>query len=557
MVAGAAAGASRSPLTVGCRSTIRRPTSSAARGCAPVLPVGRALAACLGWWIAAAAGGTATGGSLRPNVIVILADDLGYGDVACYGQHRGKIPTPRIDALAAQGLRFTDGHSSAAACSPSRYSLLTGRYAWRTRLQGGIVGLWEPPAIAPDRLTVAGLAARAGYHTACVGKWHLGWDWPIAPEDAPLFRGLGGPYPGGAVVTEPTAAHLAAWQRTFTRPIQGGPTARGFAEYFGVDVPNWPPFCFIENDRTRGLPSAVLPPDEIAALRATAQGPALPEWQLDAILPALTERACRVITDQARRRQPFLLYVALTSPHTPLAVTKEWQGRSGLGVAYADFVMQTDAAVGAILDAVEAAGCAHNTLVLFTSDNGCETEVGLDRLRSQGHFPSGPYRGYKRDAWEGGHRVPFIVRWPALVAPGTVCDRTVCSIDLLATLAELLGIDLPPTAGEDSVSLLPLLRGADGPAREALVHQAYSGVLAIRSGRWKLIFGPGSGPPAGTRPQLYDLEADPGETRDLADSQPREVARLRELMERYLAMGRSTPGPAVANDTAVALPGEP
>lgn len=489
----------------------------------------------------------------RPNVIIILADDLGYGDVGCYNPDRGRIPTPRIDALASQGLRFTDGHSAAAACSPSRYALLTGRYAWRTRMQGGIVGMWEPPAIAPSRLTIASLAAQAGYHTACVGKWHLGWDWPIAPEDAPLFRHLGGPSGGGTIVAEPSAQHVAAWQRTFAQPIPGGPTSRGFAEYFGTDVPNWPPFCFIENDQTDGVPSALLPRDQVTKLLATAQGPALPGWRLDAILPALADRAGEVIAAQARRRQPFLLYVAITSPHTPIAVANEWQGRSSLGVPYADFVMQTDDVVGSILDAVEASGCAQDTLVVFTSDNGCETKVGIEALAEHGHFPSGPFRGFKRDVWEGGHRVPFIVRWPTVVKPGSVCDRTVCSVDLMATLADILGAPLPPDAAEDSVSIMPLLRGAEGPARKSLVHQSFSGVFAIRSGHWKLIFGPGSGLPDGTPAQLYDLASDPGETRDLADSHPEEVDRLRELMQRHASEGRSTPGPPQANDVAVRI----
>jgi len=507
----------------------------------------------LGIWPTAARGDAAAVSLPRPNVIIILADDLGYGDVGCYNPDRGKIPTPKIDALAAEGLRFTDGHSASAACSPSRYALLTGRYAWRTRMQGGIVGMWEPPAITPSRLTIAGLAARAGYHTACVGKWHLGWDWPIAPEDAPLFRNLGGPFGGGKIVTEPSARHVAAWRRAFGQPMKSGPITRGFAEYFGIDVPNWPPFCFIESDRTVGLPSALLPSDQVTKLLATAQGPALPGWQLDAILPALADRACAVIAARARRREPFLLYVALTSPHTPIAVGQEWQGKSGLGVPYADFVMQTDAVVGRILDAVETAGCEQDTLVLFTSDNGCETKVGIEALAEQGHYPSGTFRGFKRDAWEGGHRVPFIVRWPAVVAPGGVCERTICSIDFVATLADIVGAALPPDAAEDSVSLMPLLEGADGPVRESLVHQSFSGVFAIRSGRWKVIFGPGSGLPDGTPAQLYDLAADPGETRDLAASHPAEVDRLRELMKRHIADGRSTPGPPQANDVAIRI----
>lgn len=511
------------------------------------------------WLIASGPCPAAESPPRRPNVVVILADDLGYGDVGCYHPDGCRIPTPRLDALAGQGIRFTDGHSAAASCTASRYAILTGRYPWRTRLQRGILELWEPPLIAADRLTLAGLAARHGYHTACVGKWHLGWKWPIAAEDAALFRDLGGRSGGKTVVATASPAHLAAWRRTFELPIADGPTTRGFTEFFGIDLPNWPPFCFIENDRLRDIPTALLPPEQVRSdgLMATAQGPAVPDWRLDDVLPSLVDRACGIVAEQSRQQRPFLLYVPLTSPHTPIAVSPEWQGRSGLGVPYADFVMQTDAAVGRILDAIDAAGCAADTLVVFTSDNGCETKIGLEQLARQGHHPSGPFRGFKRDAWEGGHRVPFIVRWPSVVTPGRTSDAVVGSIDLMATLADILDDPLPPNAGEDSVSLMPLLRAAEGPAREALVHQSNSGVLAIRSGRWKLICGPGSGDPDGSPERLYDLAADPGETRDIAAEQPAEVERLGELLKRYVVQGRSTAGPAQANDVPVRIRKEP
>ncbi|MBA4067375.1 MAG: arylsulfatase [Isosphaera sp.] len=489
-----------------------------------------------------------------PNVVVILADDLGYGDVSCYNPGRGKIPTPNIDRLAADGMRFTDGHSSCAVCSPTRYSLLTGRYHWRTRLQRGIVGVWEPPLIAPDRLTLAGLAKQHGYHTACVGKWHLGWDWPITAEQMKHFRGLGGKAGGGGKVeTEPTAEQVAAWKAVFSKPIPGGPTTRGFDEYFGTCVPNWPPYCFIENDRTVGIPSTLLPAAQLVRNQASLQGPALPEWKLDAILPALADRACDIIAKQAKAKKPFLLYLPLTAPHTPIAVAKEWQGKSALGHPYADFVMQTDATVGRVLDALKAAGVADNTLVVFTSDNGCAPVVPPKELEAKGHFPSGPLRGYKVDAWEGGHRVPFVVRWPGRVKPGTTCGQTVCSVDLMATLAEVIGAKLPATAGEDSVSLVPLLRGDDKPVHEAVVHQSGSGVFAVRSGKWKLILGPGAGQPNGAKPHLYDLAADLGETKDVAADHPDEVKRVTGLMERFVADGRSTPGEKGKNDVPIQI----
>ncbi len=490
----------------------------------------------------------------KPNVVIILADDLGYGDVSCYNPERGKIPTPNIDALAKGGMRFTDAHSSSGVCSPTRYTLLTGRYHWRTRLQAGIVGVWGAPLIAPDRLTIAGLAKQHGYHTACVGKWHLGWDWPITPDDKRHFQGLGGQAGGGGKVkTQATAEQIAVWKNVFSNPIPGGPTTRGFDEYFGTDVPNWPPYCFIENDRTVGIPSSLLTAQDFVKNQASLQGPALPEWKLDAILPALADRACDVISKQAKAKSPFLLYLPLTAPHTPLAVAKEWQGKSSLKHPYGDFVMHTDAVVGRVLDAIRAAGIRDNTLVVFTSDNGCAPYIGAKELESRGHFPSGPLRGYKADAWEGGHRIPFIVRFPGMVKPGSTCSQTVCSVDLLATIAEVLGAKLPATTGEDSVSLMPLLRGEDRPLHEAVVHHSSAGVFAVRSGQWKLILGPGSGATDGTKPHLYDLSADLGETTDLATKHPEEVKRLTELMEKYVADGRSTPGEKRMNDVTVPI----
>ena len=228
----------------------------------------------------------------HPNIVVIYADDLGYGDVSCYNPERGKIPTPHIDRFATEGMRFTDAHSSSGVCTPSRYTLLTGRYHWRTRLQRGIVGIWEEPLIAPDRLTLAGLLKTNGYSTACIGKWHLGWDWPIGPEQKKYFSGK----PRQITTDE----HRAAWRAVFSKPIAGGPTTRGFDEYFGTDVPNWPPFCFIENDRTVGIPSEFLPSRMFGGNQASVWGPALKDWKLEPILPALGDRASQFIKRAAK-----------------------------------------------------------------------------------------------------------------------------------------------------------------------------------------------------------------------------------------------------------------
>lgn len=485
----------------------------------------------------------------KPNILIILADDLGYGDVQCYNPRRGKIPTPNMDRLASEGMRFTDGHCSSGVCSPSRYALLTGRYHWRTRLQQGIVPVWGGPLIAPDRLTVAGLARQYGYRTGCIGKWHLGRDWPIRQEQRAHLTGFGGKAGGGGEVsTTLTDAHRATWREVFSRPIPGGPTARGFDEYFGTDVPNWPPYCFIENDRTVGIPSELLPPEKLVKNQASLQGPALRDWQLEAILPTLLDRATDFIRRQAATKQPFLLYLPLTSPHTPLAVNKQWLGKSGLNL-YSDFVMETDAVVGRVLETLRQSGVAENTLVLVTSDNGCAPYIGADELESKGHFPSGPLRGYKGAVFEGGHRVPFIVRWPAVVKPGTVCSHLVHQADLIATLADIFGKKLPDDSGEDSFSMLPLLKGGDKPVREHAVSCASSGVPGLRRGPWKVIFE--RDPKAKTDVQLYNLDDDIGEKTNLAAEKPELVAEMRALMDRLVADGRSTPGAKQKNDVAV------
>lgn len=462
----------------------------------------------------------------RPNVLIILADDLGYGDMQANNPEHGKIATPHMDQLAAQGMRFTDGHSSSGCCSPTRYTLLTGRYHWRSRLQQGIVGVWGAPLIAPDRLTVGRLAQQHGYRTACIGKWHLGRDWPITVEQRPLFEGFGGQRGGGAnVVTELTDAHRETWQKVFSQPIPGGPTTRGFDEYFGTDVPNWPPYCFIENDRTVGIPTELLPASKLVKNQASLQGPALKDWQLEPILPALAERASDFIARQTKASQPFLLYLPLTAPHTPISPNEAWRGKSAIGHDYADFVMETDAVIGRVLEALEASGAANNTLVFFTSDNGCAKYIGVEELEARGHFPSGPLRDYKASVYEGGHRIPFIVRWPGLVQPGSVCQQLVHQADLMATLAEILDTTLPDNAGEDSFSLLPLLKGEDKPVRTHAVSCACAGTPGLRQGPWKLVFA--ADDQAKTAVQLFNLDADLGETNNVAAAQPKLVAELR------------------------------
>ena len=493
-----------------------------------------------------------------PNIVVIYADDLGYGDVQCYNPERGKIPTPQIDRLASQGMRFTDAHSSSGVCSPSRYTLLTGRYHWRSRLQGGIVNLWEQPLIPPSRLTIGGLAQQHGYRTACIGKWHLGWNWPVTAEERKALNRLAARQPGNRWLTPDavTAAQQALWNKMFSQPIGGGPTTVGFDVYFGTDVPNWPPYCFIKNDRTVGIPTTLLSSGDLMRHhRASKQGPALEGWSLEAVLPRLRDEAVAFIEQSAKQPEPFLLYLPLTSPHTPLAVNEPWRGASGLENACADLIMETDAVVGDVLAAIDEAGITKETLVVFTSDNGFAPYVGVKELEARGHFPSGPLRGYKSDAWEGGHRVAFMLRYPGTIAAGSRCDQLVHQADLLATFAEVLEAKLPPDAGEDSVSLMPLLRGGEQPVRQHAVSCSIQGLPAYRDGYWKLILGPGSGGWSKDGNvdglQLYDLSTDLGEQANLAEAMPAKVADLLASYRQRVAEGRSTPGPTRANDVAV------
>ena len=505
-----------------------------------ILAMASVLFALMAGTTARAAEGTAAS---RPNVVFILCDDLGYGDVAC-NNPEGKIPTPCIDRLAAQGMRFTDAHTTSAVCTPTRYGVITGRYNWRSRLQSGVLGGMSPRLIEPGRLTVAALLRQNGYHTAAIGKWHLGMKWALKP-DAEGFEDRIEKGPEG-------------WNVDFSQPITDGPNSVGFDYYFGIAASlDMVPYTFIENDRVTALPTVDKAfPMMPGKKHTTRRGPGAVEFEAVDVLPTLTRKAVEYIarrTAPGERGKPFFLYLPYASPHTPIAPSPEWQGRSGLN-PYADFVMQTDACVGEVLDALEKNGVADNTLVIFTSDNGCSPQADFAVLGEKGHDPSYVFRGHKADIFDGGHRVPFLVRWPGVVQPGTTSGQLVSLVDLTATCAEVVGAKLPDDAAEDSVSLLPVLRGeADAPVREALVHHSISGKFSIRQGRWKLELCPGSGgwsqprdPQAvrqGLPPiQLYDMEADVGEQRNVEAEHPEVVKRLTALLERYVAQGRSTPG---------------
>ena len=470
----------------------------------------------------------------KPNIIYILADDLGIGDVQCFNPERGKIPTPHLDRLAREGMMFTDCHSTSAVCTPSRYSVLTGRYNWR-RLEKGIVWVHGAPIIDEERLTVPKFLKGNGYNTACFGKWHLGLDW--------------GRTDNGEV--------------DYTKPITGGPNALGFDAYFGVDAPNWAPYCWIENDHTVGIPNEKLPITPELYWGVYTDSPAVKDWKLEDILPTLTGKACDYIENKSKEDKPFFLYYALTSPHSPLAVNDEWKGKSGLNL-YADFVMETDANVGRVLDTVKRCGIEDNTLVIFTSDNGCAHYIGARKLEKMGHFSSAEFRGYKADAWDGGHRIPFAVKWPARIKPGSVCDELACLSDLFATCADVLDERVPDNAAEDSVSILPLLEGKKTTVREVVVHHSFCGRFAIRKGEWKMIFCPGSGGFSEitfeqarmngmAKFQLYNIKDDVGEKRNLYGTRPDVEAELTSILQTYIDDGRSTPGEKQKNDIKVEI----
>ena len=508
----------------------------------------------------------------KPNIVYFFVDDMGYGDASCLNPE-GKIKTPNIDRLAGEGMIFRDAHSSSAVCSPSRYSVLTGRYNWRSTLQKGIVGIYGDSLIAEDRLTVPGLLKQHGYHSACIGKWHLGqsWDFDAADDVFSMATDYGKHDDTLPRDREATPEERERWQEAFSRPTNGGPTARGFDYYYGVDVPNWPPYCFIENDRTVGIPSEWLPPRLCGDNLASHGGPAMPYWHFEQLLPTWARKADRYITARAEAAEPFFLYMPMTSPHTPLSVNKRFIGRSGLNNLYADLVIETDHVFGQVLQSLEENGIAENTLVIFASDNGCAHYVGVKEfslghcesaMEPQGHFPSGPYRGYKSDAWDGGHRVPCIARWPGVIEPGTESDELVCLSDLMATCAAIVGDGLPETAGEDSVNLLPLFSNPSAPVRDHIVHHSITGKFAIRDKQWKLVLCPGSG--GWSTPidreaakdglplvQLYDMHADPGETQNLQAAQPEKVKELLSLLKQFVAEGRSTPGAPQKNDVPV------
>lgn len=469
----------------------------------------------------------------RPNIVILYADDMGYGDLTVQNPE-SRIPTPHLDRLASQGTRFTDAHSSSGVCTPSRYALLHGRYHWRKF--HGIVNAFDQPILDADRSTLPELLKTKGYKTACIGKWHLGWDWNSIKRPGAKAEGQKG-----------FAPDAFDWSQS----IPGGPLSHGFDYYFGDDVPNFPPYAWFENDRVITEPTVPLshPKPTAEGSWEARPGPSVKDWDFWAVMPKLTEKAVDWIGQQ-KADEPFFLFFPFTSPHAPIVPTSDFTGKSKAG-GFGDFVVQTDDTVGRVLKALEDGGFADNTLVVFTADNGPE-RYAYDRVQKSQHRSMGPLRGLKRDLWEGGHRVPFLMRWPGKISEGRVSNGLLSQIDLYATIATIVEAEIPSGSAEDSYNQFSFVVGKTPSLRGALVHNTNPNGYAIRSGDWVLIAaktGAVSKVPAwfdeangyGPNPhpgELYDLSQDLAQKHNLYADQPDKVQELTTLLQQIRAKGQ-------------------
>ncbi len=478
-------------------------------------------------WIGLCAAGASAASS--PNVVVVLADDLGFGDVA-YLNPRSRIPTPNFDSFARQGMAFVDAHTPSSVCTPTRYGLLTGRYAWRTRLKRGVMNGYGEPLLAAGRATLGTFLGERGYRTAVIGKWHLGLG--FAKDEAGEFD--------------------------FEGPVDDGPHTHGFDESLIIPASlDFPPYVYLRDGEIMGLPLGSQP--RLNFPRYMRAGEIAKSFNPVEVLDRLVEESAGFVRRQAREGRKFLLYVPLTAPHKPVWPAERFAGKTDLG-PYGDFVMHVDAALGGIVSAIDEAGIRNETLVIVTSDNGSfmrrldgttdkdhTDDEKIQAFRSLNHTSNHVFRGTKADIWEAGHRVPFLARWPGTIEPGSVQARAICLTDIFATLAEIVGAALPRDVAEDSFSLLPLLRGEDwARPRAPVIHHSSRGMFAIRDGRWKLVAGNGSGgreaPPGKPfeRPyQLFDLELDPSERCNVYEKRPLVARRLEQALERIQRRGRS------------------
>jgi len=467
----------------------------------------------------------------KPNIIFIMADDLGYGDVSCFNED-SKIITPYIDKLAADGVMFKDAHTSSSVCTPTRYGILTGRYNWRSTLKKGVLNGYSKALIPQDRKTIAELLKENGYNTAGIGKWHLGWDWANVDASKDSID--------------------------YSRKVENGPGTLGFDYFYGFcGSLDMAPYVWIEND----MPTMVPEKETVNKGKQTwwRKGPTSEDFDHEQVLPRITDKTILYIKKNANKEEPFFIYMPLPAPHTPILPTEEFKGKSGLDNPYGDFVIMVDAMVGRIMSTLESQGIAENTILIFTSDNGCSNQADFEQLATKGHDPSYLFRGHKADIYEGGHRVPYIVRWPAKVSPGKT-DQLICTTDLFATLADILQVDFTDDIAEDSYSFLPALKiESNATVRTSIVHHSINGSFAYRKDQWKAIFCPGSGGWSEPKPnspgiedlpifQLYNLNEDIAEVNNLHDQHWEIVEEYREELSQIILNGRSTSGALQMND---------
>jgi arylsulfatase A len=476
---------------------------------------------------------------VQPNIVLILADDLGYGDLSCLNKD-SKIQTPNIDMMAASGVVFTDAHSSSGVSTPTRYGIMTGRYSWRSTMKSGVLDGYSAALIPSARNTIASMLKKEGYNTGYVGKWHLGWGWNNIEKGKDSID--------------------------YSKPVTNGPVTLGFDYFYGFSGSlDMPPYVYVENEMPTALPdretignnAPVGDPEYDGSM--WRKGPTGSDFDHKDCLPNLIRRAGKYISDKSPSSKPYFLYLALPSPHTPILPSDDLKGTSGLN-PYADYVIMVDRMVGEILNAVEQTGEAENTMVVFTSDNGCAPWADFKTLLSKGHNPSYIFRGTKADLYEGGHHIPLLMKWPAKVKKPHSVTQTVCLNDMMATLAAITGYELKDDEGEDSFNLLPAILNPDykKKIREATVHHSVNGNFAIRKGDLKLLLSPGSGGWSSPKPgkeevglpavQLYNMKEDPGETINLQDKYPDTVKELTMLLKKYIEEGRSTPGLRQKND---------
>ena len=477
-----------------------------------------------------------------PNVIFVLADDLGIGDVQPTNPEC-RIKTPHLQKMADEGITFLDAHSSSSVCTPTRYGVLTGRYNWRSRLARGVLSGTSDHLIPGDRETVGHLLNRAGYHTQMIGKWHLGWDWARLEEDGKKEKKI-----------------------DFTKPVANGPDVNGFDGYYGhCGSLDMPPYVWVDTGKITAIPQreegVTREQDPYGWYR---KGPISPDFKIDEVLPHLFEKSIDYIdsrAEAAKQGEPFFLYLPLPAPHTPIVPVPPFKDASGIN-PYADFVMQVDHHMGELFAALEKAGVDDNTMVFFTSDNGCSPQGNFEVLKEHDHDPSAGFRGHKADIYEGGHRVPFIVRWPSGIKAGQTTNALACLTDLYATMRDLTGQEAIDQGGEDSFSLVPAFEGKDQTERRSLVSHSIGGSFSIREGDWKLCLSAGSGGWSAPREpdakkqglpaaQLFHLGKDRGEQTNLLAKNPEKVAALVELLAKEVKDGRCTPGKPVPNDRDV------